>query len=105
MSTTRARVKLPGGRVVRAAVGDIDLDDEIVLRSDGSRYTEADVAADAVELLSRSPGKPSLSGEGISPQIGVRLPAELRRRLAVRAARDGVRESEVVRAALAAFLG
>ncbi|MDR1264406.1 MAG: ribbon-helix-helix domain-containing protein [Propionibacteriaceae bacterium] len=50
-------------------------------------------------------GRPSLSGHAVrSPQIGVRLPVDLRDRLTARAAHDGVRESEVVREALEAFL-
>ncbi len=50
-------------------------------------------------------GRPSLSGGAAhSPQIGVRLPIDLKRRLEERAAHDGVRESDVVREALEAFL-
>jgi len=100
----KAQVRLPGGRVVEANVSDIDLDQEVIVRKDGTRYTEADAEGDAAELMKRGPGKPSLSGGGTSPQIGVRLSSDLRGRLADRAAQDGVRESEIVREALEAFL-
>jgi hypothetical protein len=50
-------------------------------------------------------GRPSLSGGSTrSPQIGVRLPNDLKHRLEERASHDGVRESDVVRKALEAFL-
>ncbi len=50
-------------------------------------------------------GRPSLSGGSTrSPQIGVRLPHDLKRRLEERAAHDGIRESDVVRKALEAYL-
>lgn len=50
-------------------------------------------------------GRPSLSGGSTrSPQIGVRLPSDLKQRLEERATHDGVRESDVVREALEAFL-
>lgn len=50
-------------------------------------------------------GRPSLSGESTrSPQIGVRLPRDLKLRLEERAAHDGMRESDVVRKALEAYL-
>lgn len=61
---------------------------------------------DAAEWIKPArPGRPSLSGgSSRSPQIGVRLPGDLKHRLEERAAHDGVRESDVVRAALEAFL-
>lgn len=50
-------------------------------------------------------GRPSLSGGSArSPQIGVRLPSDLKHRLEERAAQEGVCESDVVREALEAFL-
>lgn len=50
-------------------------------------------------------GRPSLSGGSTrSPQIGVRLPSDLKHRLEERAAHDGVGASGVVREALESFL-
>lgn len=100
----KTKVKLPGGQVVEANVGDINLDEEVVLNLDGTRYTEADAEADADYFERQGPGKPSLSGSGTSPQIGVRLPADLRERLANRASSEGRRESEVVREAIETYL-
>lgn len=104
----KTTVRLPGGKTVEATFEDIDLDKEVVLNADGTRYTEADAQADAdffeAKARERGRGKPSLSGHGISPQIGVRLPADLRQKLAARANADGVRESDIVRDALTAYL-
>lgn len=101
----KAKVKLPGGKVVEATVSDIDLDKEVVLNADGTRYTEADAQADVEAILERQGrGKPSLSGRGTSPQIGVRLPSDLRERLAVRASNEGRRESDIVRDAIETYL-
>lgn len=101
----KATVKLSGGRSVTASVRDIDLDKEVVLNADGTRYTEAQAAADAADIIERQGrGKPSLSGRGTSPQIGIRLPAELRERLAECASAEGRRESELVRDAIERYL-
>lgn len=101
----KIKVKLPKDKTVDATTADIDLDEEVVLRKDGSRYTEADAQADAADVVERlGRGKPSLSGQGTSPQIGVRLPSDLRELLADRAAREGRRESEIVREAIVRYL-
>lgn len=84
---------------------DVDLDDDVMLTHRGSRYTTADAEADVEHVLNKlGRGKPSMSGKGVSPQIGVRLPVELRSRLAERARQEGRKESEIVREALAAYL-
>ncbi|MCO5325013.1 MAG: CopG family transcriptional regulator [Nocardioidaceae bacterium] len=105
----KAQVRRPDGSAVEAVISNVDLDQEVVLRADGSRYTEAAAIADAEEISARrrapGGGRRSLEGKsGRSPQIGVRLPNDLKRRLAERAIRDGVRESDVVREALEEFL-
>jgi Ribbon-helix-helix protein, copG family len=80
-------------------VGDVDLDKELVRRKDGSRITEA-AAAEQGERIARR-GRPSLTGKAeTSPQIGVRLPPDLDKRLRARAKREGKKPSEVVRDAL-----
>ncbi len=83
------------------------LDAEIAADSDdeaGQAYREG--LPDAAEWVKPArAGRPSLSGGSTrSPQIGVRLPDDLKHRLEERAAHDGVRESDVVREALEAFL-
>lgn len=105
----KSQVRQPDGSTVEATVSSIDLDKEVVLRADGTRYVEADAVADAEEISARrrAPGGGRRSLEGVSgesPQIGVRLPTDLKNRLRERAAHDGVRESDVVRQALEAFL-
>jgi hypothetical protein len=83
------------------------LDVEIAADTDdtaGQAY--CDGLPDAAEWIKPArAGRPSLSGGSTrSPQIGVRLPSDLKHRLEERAAHDGVRESDVVREALEAFL-
>jgi hypothetical protein len=84
------------------------LDAEIAADTDdeaGQAYREG--LPDTAEWVKpgRAAGRPSLSGGATrSPQIGVRLPSDLKHRLEERAAHDGVRESDVVREALEAFL-
>lgn len=85
------------GRYVDA--GDVDLDQEVVRRKDGSRITEAEAAEQGEQIARR--GRPSLTGKAeTSPQIGVRLSPELNKRLRDRAQREGKKPSEVVREAL-----
>ncbi len=82
---------------------DVDLDQEVVRRKDGSRITE-DEAAEQGEQIARR-GRPSLTGDATtSPQIGVRLTPELNARLKARAKQEGKRPSEVVREALEAYI-
>lgn len=104
---TKSRIRMPDGSLVEAdeRPGAVDLPTGALQHRDGSPYTEADAVADAAEVLDTlGRGKPSLSGRGTSPQIGVRLPAELRRQLAARARDEGRGESEIVRDALRSYL-
>jgi hypothetical protein len=83
--------------------GDVDLDQEVVRRKDGSRISEAEAAEQGEQIARR--GRPSLTGNAAtSPQIGVRLTPELNARLRARAGREGKRPSEVVRDALEAYV-
>ncbi len=103
----RTRIQIAKGEFVEAVEDPrvVDLDEEVMLTPSGSRYTAADAEADVEHVLAKlGRGKPSLSGQGTSPQIGVRLPVDLRARLAERAKREGRKESEIVREALAAYL-
>lgn len=105
----KSQVRRADGSTVEVSVSSIDLDKDVVLRADGTRYTEADAVCDADEIVARrrapGGGRRSLQGtSGASPQIGVRLPSDLKNRLRERAAHDGVRESDVVRQAIEAFL-
>ena len=103
----RTRIQIAEGEFVEAVEDPhpVDLDEEVLLTPSGSRYSAADASADIDYILERrGRGKPSLSGKGASPQIGVRLPVDLRARLAERAKREGRKESEIVREALAAYL-
>ncbi|MDN5851863.1 MAG: ribbon-helix-helix protein, CopG family [Actinomycetia bacterium] len=80
--------------------GDIDLDEEVVRRRDGTRITEADADQQGQRIADRR-GRPSLSGDRQhSPQIGVRLTNELDQRLTARAQREHKSRSQVVREAL-----
>jgi predicted HicB family RNase H-like nuclease len=82
-----------------ADAGDVDLDKEVVRGKDGSRITEAKGAEQGERIARR--GRPSLTGRAeTSPQIGVRLPPDLNRRLRARARHEGKKPSEVVREAL-----
>lgn len=90
-----------GDRYVDA--GDIDLDNEVVRRRDGTRITEAEAAEQGERIARR--GRPSLTGRPAkSPQIGVRLSPDLNRRVKARAERDGKKPSEIVREALERYV-
>jgi len=83
---------------------EVDLDVEHV-QYRGERLSEARAETVAADVLSRTPGRPSLSGEPeVSPSLTVRLPRQERRRLDEVAASQGRRASEVVRQALAEYL-
>lgn len=98
--------KGPTGLIVQ----NVDLDVDVVLDDQGRRLTEADMEArivEAQELFAdkprseRIPGRPSLTGAGQhSPQVAVRLPADLNRRLGNRAKAEGKRVSDIVREAI-----
>lgn len=85
---------------------DIDLEREVVLDREGRRITDDYVerAVDAThKQLGR--GRPSLSGQATrSPQVTFRLPPELRAEAERLAEHEGVRVSEVARAALEEYL-
>lgn len=71
----------------------------------GKRLTEAEAERVADDVLSRTPGRPSLSGaKEKSPSLTVRLPKQDRARLERVAAKQGRRPSEVVREALDDYL-
>ena len=92
---SRYRLTEPG----QVAPGYIDLDDADEQWPDGRPLTEASTEAYTTE---RAAGRPSLGyGSGASPQIGVRLPDDLRDRARRQAERDGVSLSEWVRRAVA----
>jgi predicted HicB family RNase H-like nuclease len=79
--------------------GEVDLDQEVVRRKDGSRITEAEAAEQGERIARR--GRPSLTGKAeTSPQIGVRLSPNLNKRLRARAKQEGKKPSQVVREAL-----
>jgi len=83
---------------------EVDLDEEDV-RFRGEPLTEARAEKVAQEILSRLPGRPSLSGPGqLSPSLTVRLPADTRARLDEVASKEGLRPSEVLRNALDDYL-
>lgn len=82
----------------------VDLD-KVDVRFRGKRLTEAEAERVAEQVLSRTPGRPSLSGASeISPSLTVRLPKQDRARLDAVAAEQGRRPSEIVREALDDYL-
>ena len=85
-----------------ATVRNIELDRQVfVLR--GERLTEARAEALVEEALEQLPGRgrPSLSGKSQkSPQIGVRLPPNIRLRLERRAESEGKSLSQLAREAI-----
>lgn len=81
---------------------DVDLDNETVIVN-GERLTEADADTTMADELSgrkRIPGRKSLSGEGHSPVVNVRVSAETRAALADKVASTGDKLSTVSREAL-----
>lgn len=97
--TKRGTVRGPGGAQLTDG-DDIDLDREEV-RVGGRRFTEADADALAEELERRTrPGQPSLSGEGESPQIRVRVARQEYDRLAAIAKAEHSSISAIVRRAV-----
>jgi predicted HicB family RNase H-like nuclease len=81
---------------------DVNLDTETRRDKRGRRITGKYV--DRVVEAARKPGRPALSGEGPSPAIAFRLPADLRRRAEAVAADEGKSVSELAREALEARL-
>ncbi len=91
-----------------ARVRPIDLDQE-PLHYQGRELREADAEALAQQVLERAgrrqPGRPSLSGQPAhSPQIGVRVSPDVKRRLEVRAHREHTSVSAVIRDAIEAYV-
>jgi len=85
-------------------VTEVDLEHEDV-RFHGERLTDARAEEIAADILSRTPGRPSLSGtKETSPSLTVRLPGQERARLDRLAAEQGRRVSEIVREALDDYL-
>jgi len=90
------------GPDVEVEEGDLDTAD---VRYRGKRLTEAEAKRVAADVLSRTPGRPSLSGaKEKSPSLTVSLPKQDRARLEEVAAKLGRRPSEVVREALDDYL-
>ena len=96
--------KFPKGFGPDVEVEEIDLDTADV-RYRGEKLTEARAERVAADILSRTPGRPSLSGASEkSPSLTIRLPKQDRARLESIAAKQGRRASEVVREALDDYL-
>lgn len=96
--------KFPKSFRADVEVEEVDLDTADV-RYRGQRLTEADAERVAEDVLSRTPGRPSLSGaKEKSPSLTVRLPKQDRARLDAVAAEQGRRPSEIVREALRDYL-
>lgn len=85
---------------------DIDLDQEVVLDSEGERITEArapEMAEYALEWAGR--GRPSLTGErGHTPTLTVRVDASTRAALEQIAANEEKSLSEIARLALSEYV-
>jgi predicted HicB family RNase H-like nuclease len=105
-------VMMPGGeRQTFVYGGDIDLDKEVVLNEDGTRFTEADaqrVAEEAVERFRRRAGRPALDAATTagtkSPQVSFRVPERLAERAEAVAAAKGKTLSQLGREALEKYL-
>lgn len=84
-----------------STIEDVDLDVTEVRLPDGRRLTEDLAEQLAADTLARGVGRPSLSGRGeASPQLAVRVSAELNARVRRRAEVEGKRTSDIVREAL-----
>lgn len=84
---------------------DLDLDAEEFHAPSGERLTEKRAQELVEQLVGPVPGRPSLTAPGThSPMLNVRVPAELKSRLSEYAEREGLRQSDVVRDALATYL-
>jgi hypothetical protein len=84
--------------------GDIDLDDEIVLDSNGERITEDRAAEMAEDAITKVRGRPSLAGSGTSPEVKARVPDQLRQRLMDQAEAEHRQPSTLIREALEQYL-
>lgn len=85
--------------------GDIDLDTEIVLDSNGNRITEARAAEMAEHALRAARGRPSLTRAGHhSPRVSFRLPDTALEQAERVAKREGKTVSALAREALEHYL-
>jgi hypothetical protein len=84
---------------------DINLDQEVVLGTNGRRITEARARQIARETHELVVGRPSLSSPGVrSPEIKARVPMKLKKSLQREAKRRGQTSSALVRQAIEEFL-
>jgi hypothetical protein len=84
---------------------DLDLDGEEFIGPSGQRLTSERAEQLTARLVGPVPGRPSLTAPGThSPMLHVRVPAELKDQLAHYAEREGRRQSDIVRDALAGYL-
>jgi hypothetical protein len=85
--------------------GDIDLDEEVVLDSNGNRITEARAEEMAEHALRAVRGRPSLTGASRhSPRVSFRLPDHERERAEQVARAEGKTVSALAREALERYL-
>ena len=94
------------GGIVETTVEDVNLDEEEIYL-DGERLTEARARSLAVEIGRRfgsRGGRPALTPGAPSRQKAVRLSVDQADQLARAASERGVRESDVIRDALDAYL-
>lgn len=85
---------------------DIDLDQEVVYAADGRRLSE-DLAAQIGEaaIQRHRAGRPSVTGGSEhTPALTVRVPAQTRQALEAIAAVQGLRLSDVTRAAITEYI-
>lgn len=85
--------------------GDVDLDEDVVLDSNGDRITEARAEEMSEDAVRRARGRPSLTGDGQhSPQVAFRIPEQMAEEAIERARRDGKSLSQLGREALEQYL-
>jgi hypothetical protein len=85
--------------------GDIDLDEEVVLDSNGNRITEAHAHEMAEHALRAVRGRPSLTSAGRhSPRVSFRLPDIALERAEQVARQEGKTVSALAREALERYL-
>jgi hypothetical protein len=100
------RTKFPDRLPEDVTLGpDLDLDAEEFIGPSGRRLTTARAEELTARLVGPVPGRPSLTAPGTqSPMLHVRVPAEVKDRLAEHAQHEGRRLSDVVRDALTGYL-
>jgi hypothetical protein len=94
-------------------MGKVEKDEPLVLR-DGTVLTEevaeefakeAEEGYDLSKARWRPVGRPSLSREGVSPRINLRMPFELYEDVRRKSLEDGVSMSELARVAIRQYVG